>query len=107
MMLIFCRAVLFDSGRKFLAANFEVDFCTDLRVRRRDIRHSYAPVQARRNCAAGYLTDPLALAAAGENRIVRPRRRTFFFHSKRHELFLRAVLFRARENIPPDETWFC
>ena len=38
---------------------------------------------------------------------MRPRWRTFFPHTKRHELFARPVFFRFHEHIAPDEVRLC
>ena len=100
--MIFVERFLFDDGRKFLAANFDVDPGSDLRVRRGHVCHANAVIQARRKCAAGHFADALAVI---ENRIMRPRRRTFCLHSKRNELFWRAVFFRLQQSFAANEIW--
>ena len=59
------------------ARNHIVDLAADFCVRRIDVRHTDAPVQARRKRAAGHFADPLAIF---ENRVVWSRRRTFIYH---------------------------
>src|SRR5437870_12542827 len=69
-----------------------------------DVSHSDSVIQARRKRAASHFADALAVM---ENGVVRPRRRSFLLHSKRHELFAVADFFCLQQCVVPDEIWLC
>src|SRR5262249_40308802 len=89
---------------KFLSPNFYIDLSADFRAHRRDISHSYTPVQARRKRATGDFANTFSVL---EDCIVRSWWRSFLFHPKRHELFARSVFFSPEKNVASDEAWFC
>src|SRR5205823_14868036 len=67
------------------------------------ICHPDTPIQARRNCATGYFANALTVF---KNCVMRARRRPFFLHAKRNELFARPTFFRSHQNVATDEIWF-
>src|SRR5436189_5882626 len=101
--MFFVERLLFYDSWKLLSSYFDIDSGADFRASRRDIRHAHAPVQARRKGAACYFADALVVLEDG---VMRSRRRSFFFHSKWHELFARSFFFCFEQNVASDEVGF-
>src|SRR5947207_1194950 len=94
----------FENENPALAVGFAIDLGADFRATRRDIRHPYAPVQARRKRSACDFADAFCVL---EDCVMRSRWWSFLFHSKRHKLFVRSFFFCFNQNVPSDEIWFC
>src|SRR5207247_2587618 len=102
-MIVFCKAAFSRSSPEIFVRGFPLPGRPDLRGRRRDIPHSDANVQARRQRAAANLADACSVV---EERIVRARRRTLPVHLECDEPFARTVGFGLKQFFASGEIWF-